>query len=296
MRIVINTPTGNIGRVLTEALLASGGHELTLIARTPSKVSDFAARGARVVEGSVDDAAVVDSAFKGAQAVFWLTPPNMRPDFVDWAVSTATQAADAARKHDVKRVVVLSSVGAQSGRGTGPVGALLEIEAAFRAAAPDVVSLRAGYFMENVLRSLDSIVNAGAIFSPVPADKKGPTVATKDIAAVAAEELQKTGGGFRIRGVHGPADISAADQAAILSEVLAAPVKYVEVPVEAAEQAMRDVGMPDFAATLFGDLYRAVRDGRMNSAEPRSAETTTPTTFEEFAKEVVRPAVQAKRS
>ena len=46
---------------------------------------------------------------------------------------------------------------------------LLEIEDAFRAAAPEVVVLRAGYFMENVLNNLDSIVTAGAIFSPVPA-------------------------------------------------------------------------------------------------------------------------------
>jgi uncharacterized protein YbjT (DUF2867 family) len=292
MRIVINTPSGNVGRPLVESLLARGA-ALTLVSRSRDKVRDLEARGARIVEGSIDDAAALDKAFEGAGALFWLSPPRMQPDFAEAGLAAARKAAEAARRHGVSRVVVLSSVGAQNGPGTGPVGALLAIEKAFQEAAPDVVVLRAGYFMENALRDLSSIVKAGAIFSPVPADKKVPTVAAKDIAAVAAEELLSTAPGHRIRGVHGPADISMNEQAAILSEVLRRPIKYVQVPVEAAEQAMRDAGLPPFAATMFGDMYRGILDGRMDSAEPRSAETTTPTTFAEFARSTLRPAVLA---
>jgi uncharacterized protein YbjT (DUF2867 family) len=292
MRIVVNTPNGNIGRSLVETLLARGA-EVTLIARNPEKVRDFAARGARVVQGSIDDREVLDRAFEGAGAVFWLTPPGMRPDAHEWAIATARTAAEAVRRRDVKRVVLLSSVGAQSGPGVGPVGALLDIEKAFRAAAPDVVSLRAGFFMENLFRSLDTIVKAGAIFSPTPADKKSPTVASRDIAAMAAEELLASTPGHRTRGVHGPVDLSPREQAAILTEVLGFPVAYVEVPVEAAEKGMVDAGVPAFAAASFADMYRGIIDGRMDPAEPRSAETTTPTTFAEFARDVLRPAVLA---
>ena len=124
--------------------------------------------------------------------------------------------------------------------------------------------------MENLFRSIGSIAAAGAIFSPVPADKKGPVVATKDIAAVAAEELAASTPGHRIRGVHGAADLSGREQAAILSEALHQPIAYVEVPVEAAEQGMRDAGLPPFAVTLYGDMYRAILSGRMDSSEPRA--------------------------
>jgi uncharacterized protein YbjT (DUF2867 family) len=290
MRIVVNTPTGNIGRPLVEALLARGA-EVTLIARSPDKVRDFEARGARVVQGSIDDAAVLERALEGAGALFWLSPPAFRPDWSDWALGAAKQAAEAVRRRDVKRVVVLSSVGAQSGRGTGPVGVLLEVEDAFRAVAPDVVALRAAFFMENDLRSLDTVVKAGAIFSPVPADLAAPIVATKDIAAVAAEELTSAARGHRVRGVHGPADLTGEERAAILSELLHAPIRYVQVPVEAAEQGMRDAGLPDFAVAMYGDMYRAILDGRMSSSEPRSPETTTPTTYADFAASVLRPAI-----
>ena len=43
MTILINTPNGNIGRPLAEALLAAG-ESLVLIQRDPSKVADLAAQ------------------------------------------------------------------------------------------------------------------------------------------------------------------------------------------------------------------------------------------------------------
>lgn len=293
MRIVVNTPTGNIGRSLVQAL-QSRGAEVTLIARSRAKVSDFEARGARVVEGSIDDAAVLERAFEGADALFWLAPPAYRPDWRAWGPETARQAAGIAKKHGIRRVVLVSSVGAQNGPGAGPVGTILAVEDAFRAAAPDVTALRAGFFLENMLQNVDSIVKAGAIFSPIPADAKAPGVATKDIAAVAADELLGGAPGHRIRGVHGPADISGREQAEILSKLLHRPIAYVEVPVEAAEKGMADAGMPPFVVEMYGEMLRGVLAGKLASSEPRSPETTTPTSFTDFARAVVRPAVIAK--
>ncbi len=293
MRIVVNTPSGNIGLPLVEALLGAG-KEITIISRNPEKVAPFVARGARLVEGSIDDPAVLDRALTGASALFWLTPPASRPDFVDWAVTTARAAAEAVRKHDVKRVVVLSSLGAQSGRGTGPVSPLLEIEDAFRAAAPDVVALRAGFFMENTLHDASTIAKTGSIFSSVPADRPFPFVATKDIAAVAAEELLREGAlGHRIRGVHGPADLTWKQGAEILSEALGRPVNYVEVTLDQVKAGMEGAGMPPFIVATYIEMYGAIRDGRMVAAEARSPETTTPTSLAEFARQSLRPAVEA---
>jgi uncharacterized protein YbjT (DUF2867 family) len=198
------------------------------------------------------------------------------------------------QKHGVKRVVVLSSVGAQTGRGTGPVAPLLEIEETFRKAAPDVVSLRPGFFMENFLRNVDSIVNAGAIYAPLPADLKAPHVATKDIAATAFQELvAPPRAGYRIRGVHGPADLSQREAAAILSEALGRPVNYVEVTIDQAKAGMEGAGMPPSSVAMYVEMYTAIREGRMSAAEPRAPETTTTTTFAQWAREVLRPAVLA---
>jgi uncharacterized protein YbjT (DUF2867 family) len=291
MRILVNTPGGNIGRPLTQALLDAGA-QVTIISRNPDKVKDPVARGARLVTGEVDDARVLDEAFAGVDAVFWLSPPAIRPDYVAWSEATGRAAADTARRHGVSRAVVLSSVGAQVGHGTGPVSPMLVIENAFAEAVPHTVALRPGFFMENILRSLDTIARDGVIYAPVPGSVPVPQVATRDIAVVAAQELLDTSWtGHRIRGVHGPADVSQEQATAILGEVLGRPIQYVQVSIEQARQGMLAAGFPGFAVDLYGEMYEAIFAGRMISAEPRSAATTTPTTFAQFAREVVVPAV-----
>ncbi|MCA9575514.1 MAG: NAD(P)H-binding protein [Myxococcales bacterium] len=289
MTILINTPNGNIGRPLAEALLAAG-ESLVLIQRDASKVADLAARGAKVVEGSVDDPVTLARAFEGVDAVFWLTPPTYRPDFHDWAVQTAKAAAAAAQKQGVSRVVVLSSVGAHND-GNGPVSILRHVEDAFRAALPNVLALRPAYFMENFLGNVASFRDEGAWYMPVAGDKKMPLVATRDIAAVAAEELRAPFEGHRYRGVHGPADVSMNEVAQALTGVLEKPVAFVSVPLDAALGAMRESGAPDFVVDLFRGLLEGLSNGRMDPAEPRDASTTTPTSIATFAREVLRPAV-----
>jgi uncharacterized protein YbjT (DUF2867 family) len=291
MRITVNTPSGNIGRVLTQALLDARA-QVTIISRSPDKVADLVGRGARLIKGEIDDERVLDEAFAGADAVFWLNPPAIRPDLVEWSEATGRKAAAVAKRHGVARAVVLSSVGAQAGHGTGPVSPLLAIEKAFEAAVPNTVALRPGFFMENVLRSLGTLASEGTIYAPVPGNVPVPQVATTDIGAAAAQELlDGKWTGHRVRGLHGPVDVSQDQAAAILSKVLGRPVKYVQITVDQARQAMLGMGFPEFGANLFVEMYQAILSGRMVPAEPRTAETTTPTTFEQFAREVVVPAV-----
>jgi uncharacterized protein YbjT (DUF2867 family) len=291
MSIVINTPNGTIGRRLAEKLLAAG-KSLTLISRSPDKVAELVKRGARLVEGSIDDAAVLERALTGAEALFWLTPPAGRPDYHTWAIGAARNAAEVVKARGVKRVVVLSSVGAQTGPGTGPVGALRDIEEAFKAASPNVTVLRPGFFMENLLRTTGTIVQAGALFMPIPGDKRVPMVATADIADKAAEVLlDPAWTGHRYLGIHGPADLSYNEAAEVLTRELGRPVRYVQVTLEQARKGMLDAGMPPFLVDIYAEMYAAIPEGRMDAAEPRSKETTTPTSLAQFAREVLKPAV-----
>ncbi|MBZ4417799.1 NAD(P)H-binding protein [Myxococcus sp. RHSTA-1-4] len=291
MSIVINTPNGQIGRLLALRLLEAG-RPLTVISRTADKVADLVTRGAKRVQGSTDDAAVLDGALAGAEALFWLTPPVSSPDFVAWAKQAAQTAAKAVKAHGVKRVVVLSSVGAQHGSGTGPVNAMQGVEEAFKAVCADVTILRPGFFMENFLRDVGTLAKTNSLFMPVPRTKAVPFVAVADIAAKAAEVLLDAGWkGHRYVGVHGPADVTYAEMESIFTEALGRPVRYVQVTLDDARKGMAAAGLPGWLVDIYAEMYGGIGDGRMDPAEPRSAQTTTPTTLAKWAREVLKPAV-----
>jgi uncharacterized protein YbjT (DUF2867 family) len=143
MSIVINTPTSNIGRALAARLL-DAGERITVLSRDKKRVDELLRRGARVVEGSFEEPALLAEALEGAEALFWLTPPPARPDYYAWATKCAKQAAAAAKKAGARRAVVVSSMGAHTGPGTGAVGPAREIENEFEAKLAAVVSLRPG--------------------------------------------------------------------------------------------------------------------------------------------------------
>jgi uncharacterized protein YbjT (DUF2867 family) len=75
--IVITTPAGQIGRQVLGNLLDSG-EQLRVIVRDPSQLPAEVHGDLDIVEGSHGDTAVADKAFAGADAVFWLTPPDPR--------------------------------------------------------------------------------------------------------------------------------------------------------------------------------------------------------------------------
>src|ERR1700747_1586047 len=109
--IVITTPAGQIGSQVLRNLLDLG-EELRVIVRDPSDIPADVRKGLDIVEGSHGDAAVVDKAFSGADAVFWLTPPDPRAPSVEAAfVGFTRPAAEACTREGGKRVVGISALG-----------------------------------------------------------------------------------------------------------------------------------------------------------------------------------------
>lgn len=292
MNVVVPTPGGNIGRPLTERLLAAGAR-VAIVSRHPDRVAGHVQAGARLWEGSLDELEVLRQAFSGADALFWLTPPNLRRGFPDWARTAAARAADVLRGEGIARVVNVSSIGAQSGPGTGPVAVLGQVETVWSAACPNVTHLRPGFFMENVLSMLPQALEQGAIMLPVSPQRPFPMIATRDIAARAAELLlDRRWTGRRHLGLHGPEDLTFARVAEIMSEGLRTRIEYRQITGPQMRQALIAAGWPEYIVGMVVEMYEATEKGLVAPAEPRTPETTTPTTFAQFVQEVVRPAAE----
>ena len=101
-----------------------------------------------------------------------------------------------------------SSVGAELPEGTGLIAGVHVLEQLVdKIAGVHVVHLRPGYFMENHLHQVGMIKGMGINGSPLLADLPIGMVATRDIAAVAAEYLANpTFTGREVRYLLGPRD------------------------------------------------------------------------------------------
>ncbi|MGB8423430.1 NAD(P)H-binding protein [Paraburkholderia sp.] len=291
--IVVTAPTSMIGQQVVTHLLDAGA-AIRMIARDPSRLSLEIRDRVEVVEGSHSDTRVVDTAFDGADSVFWLLPPDPGAKSVEAAYVDFTRSAcEAFKSHAIARVVGISALG----RGT-PVASHAGYVTASLAMDDQIASTGVGYraltmpsFMDNILRQAAAIKNQGMFFSPISGDRKMPSCATRDIAAVAAKLLLDTSwrGQGRVA-VLGPEDLSFGDMARIMSEVLAKPVRFQQIPFEAYKSRFIEFGMSEAMAQGMTDMARAKDEG-LDNAEPRTAENTTPTSFREWCEEVLKPAI-----
>lgn len=107
MRITVFGANGATGRLLTDQALAAG-HEVAAVTRRPA---DFPVSHPklRVVEADVHDAAAVDRAIEGAEAVLsTLGVPFTRKPITVYSAG-ARAIIDAMRRREVGRLVVVSS-------------------------------------------------------------------------------------------------------------------------------------------------------------------------------------------
>ncbi len=231
--IVITAPTSDIGSQVLRTLLersTPGDEQLRVIARDPAKLSAPVRERVDVVVGSHGDADVVDNAFADADAVFWLVPPNPAAPSLEAAFSGFTEAAaHAFASHQVGHVVGISALG----RGTpyaeraGLVTASLAMDDLIASTGVAYRALANPSFMDNALRQVAQIRDQGVFTNTLSPDRKAPTTATRDIAAVAAQLLlDRSWTGFETVPVLGPEDLSHDDMARIMSEVLGMPVRY----------------------------------------------------------------------
>jgi uncharacterized protein YbjT (DUF2867 family) len=290
MRIAVTGPTGHVGSRVVEQLLNKKA-DVTVFVRNPDKLPEAIRSRVRVETGTVEDVAALTRAFKGADEVFVLIPPNYEAtDWPAWLRQAGRNIAQAIKADGIRRVVMLSSFGAHRDK-MGPITWLRDVERILQEVAPDVLMLRAGYFMENLLQFVPTLRESSVMYNPMPPATKVPMVAARDIGDVAAAKLlDPTWHGHQILGVHGPADLSLSEVATILGRVLGRPVTYAQVPVQAAIEGMRKYGMSESVANGYGEMLQGLSESGA-AAGARSPETTTPTTLEEFARTVIRPAV-----
>lgn len=293
--IVITAPTGQIGHQVLDTLLARQA-DVRVIVRDPLRLPATVRERVELVPGSHQDPQVIDRAFTGADAVFWLVPADFtEPDPLTRYVRFSRAACEAFGTHGVRRVVGVSALGRDTPLAdrAGLVTASLAMDDAIARTGVSYRALALPGFMDNALRHLADIRDRGVFSWPTSADVTLPTCATRDIAAVAAELLLDgdwTGVGSVP--VLGPEDLSHDDEARIMSEVLGRPIRFEPIHPDAYLAGLVAQGASEAMAHAVLEMIRAKEQG-LDNAERRTPQSSSPTSFAQWCEEVLKPALAA---
>lgn len=272
---------GNITAPTARALLQQG-RPVRVIGRSAASLAPLQALGAELAIGDAGDADFLAQAFAGATAVYTMIPSDhAAPDMRGAQALLGTSIAAAITRAGVRRVVNLSSIGAELAAGTGPIVGLHEQEQRLQAIPGlDLLHLRPGYFMENHLHAAGAIAALGVYPSLERGDVPVPMIATADIAAVVARELvEPTSRG--VLHLQGPRPYTFQEAAAILGAAIGRPeLTYVQADLEQATAAMREAGMSPDVIRNMAEMARWLSAGTPTVTGPVER---TPTTLEGFA-------------
>ena len=284
---VITGATGNTGKPIALSLLEAG-KKVRIISRDAKKAKGLTDKGAELFIGDTSDAELLKKAFNGATAVYAMIPIDWQAkNYTEHQVKHATSIAEALKFCKVLYVVSLSSQGGHLESNSGVVLGLNKMENIFNEIEGlNTLHLRPTYFMENTLGMVALIKQAGIMGSPVKANLSFPVIATKDIAVYAVKRLLALNfKGHNVQNLLGAKEVTYPEMAKTYGNAIGKnDLNYVEFPYADFKQAMMgQMGASESVADNFNEFIKAMNEGKIMANAKRDAESTTPTTIEEFA-------------
>jgi uncharacterized protein YbjT (DUF2867 family) len=271
----------------TFCVVGAGGDAGSHVARRLEAAGHAVRPVSRRAGVSLDDAVALRDAFSGAFGAYVMMPFDLgAPDLHQRERELCARVADAVRGAGLLRVVVLSGLSADLRRGSSLGAALLE-DAMAALDIPQLVLLRAGWFMENFAKGLDFAAQAagGTFATPFSPDRPMPMVSAADVGHRAADILMADDPGERIQELRGARDYTMEEATGIMAQAMRrGSVRYQQVPLAQALEGMMAAGLSkSFAAPGLTAVEAA--SGFDDGGGTRTPANTTPTSLEQWARE-----------
>ena len=238
MKITITGSLGHISKPLAIELVQKG-HTVTVISSNAERKPEIEALGAKSAIGKIQDVDFLTGAFTGADAVYTMLPPptsvndsgNRDFDRVEALMKVVNNYAGAIQKAGVKRVAVLSSIGAHMEKDSGIIAWAHNAENLLdKLQNVDITFMRPVGFYYNLLGFIPVIKGMGMIASNYGAEDMIPWVAPVDIASSIAEEIVKPLKGRKVLYVASE-ELTCNEVASILGNAIGKPdLKWVIIP------------------------------------------------------------------
>lgn len=239
--------TGNVGSGVMAALVSRGA-PVRGLAHGEAGLAAIRQAGAQAVSGDLMEPASLQAAFDGIDAVLVVTRGT------EDQVEMAGNAIEASKRAGVRRIVRLSAFVPEPASSTILGRQHQQIEELVKGSGVPYTILRPTFFMQNILGGARTIASDGVLYMPF-GDGRAGIIDVRDIVDVAVETLLSDGHEDRTYTLTGPASVSMHDVARALTRALGKEITYVDVPVQAGVDSLIAMGMPEFMAGTFGELF-----------------------------------------
>lgn len=294
MKIVVTGSLGYISTPLIQELIKKG-HSVTVISSDAEKQAAIEAMGAKAAIGTMEDVDFLTDTFSGADAVYCMLAPygnfadpnNTAEVVIERADAVANNYRQAIERSGVKRVVYLSSMGADMKKGAGLIVIHHNGENTLSKLPPDVnISfMRPSGFYKNLFAFIYSIKNQDMITARYGGDDMNVFVSNTDIADAIVQELESEETGRKVRYV--ASDEMTCNQAAgILGAAIGKPdLKWVSIGDDEQLQAYKGYGMNESLALQFVEMNESIHNGKFFEDYNRHKPTFGKVKMDGFAKE-----------
>jgi uncharacterized protein YbjT (DUF2867 family) len=274
--ILITGASGNVGKEVLKQIVRTPA-QVRAAFQSPSKAAG-APSGVEIVIMDFNRPETLRSALKGVERVFLVGPPT--PDLP----ALERKAVDEIKQSGIRHVVKLSAMG---GRAATFPRQHADSEDYIKSSGVAYTFLRPNGFMQNMVNYNAPTINTQNAFYGCQGEGRVSHIDIRDIAAVAVKTLTEDGHEGKTHTLSGPAALSNAQIAQILSDDLAREINYVDLPPEQLKQAMLAAGMPEWGADALCDLQRLYREGGASAmtSDVEQILRRKPTSFEQFSRD-----------
>jgi uncharacterized protein YbjT (DUF2867 family) len=252
-RVLVTGATGVVGANVVRELQRRG-IPVRAFVRDPARAGAVLGDEVEIATGDFADRASIRAALDGTHRVLLCSPNHPQQ------VEHETNVIDAAAAAGIGLVVKIGANGARIGSPLQFWDAHGRIVEHLRESGLPTVVLQPSTYTSNLLASAQAVAHTGRLFAPA-GDAAVSMIDPRDVAAVAALVLTEAGHEGRTYTLTGPAAVTYHDVAAQLSAAIGRPVEYVDVPDQAARDAMVGAGLPAWTADRILVLWGLLRSG-----------------------------------
>lgn len=290
MANIILGASGRVGSAVVDRLLELGA-PVKGVVRNEEKAEALKSRGAEAAIADAHNLPALKTAMRDGKALFALTPEtgrekNVLGDTND--ILTNYRAALVAG--GIKKVVGLSSMGAQHREGTGNLVMSYMLEHAFDGIGVSRVFIRPAYYFSNWLNYLEPAEQNGVLPTFFPVDLKIPMICPSDVGHFAAEVLANGDSDSTIYELYGPGEYSSADVANAFSRVLGKEIKARQIPRKDWDKTLDSIGFSADGIRNFIEMTEAVINGKSRPDGKGTIRAQANTTWEAYLEEAVKKA------